>query len=96
LLLRGASPTEQGNILFLPSVGAKHFHSMSEDKEFSGGLGFMVNGFNKNIKWVKIQLRWMDDYTISFINHDREVVKIVKNVYCDQLIDILDYIENED
>ena len=76
----------------MPSVGAKNFHSMSEDKEFSGGLGFMVNGLQHK-GWVKIQLRWMDDYTITFVNKKREVVKVLKGIFCDQLVEMLDYVE---
>ena len=81
-----------GDKWFLPAVGGKNFHSMSECKEFSGGLGFQCNGLNHK-GWVKIQLRWTDTYTISFVNKKREVVRVVEGVYCDQLIEILDYIE---
>lgn len=70
---------------------------MSEEKNFSGGLGFHCNGLNHkgwvNKGWVKIQLRWTDTYTISFVNKKREVVKVVEGVYCDQLIEMLEFLE---
>tara|TARA_B110000211_G_C13970390_1_gene504702 strand:- start:819 stop:956 length:138 start_codon:yes stop_codon:yes gene_type:complete len=37
----------------------------------------------------------MDEYNISFINRNREVVKVVDGVYCDELISVLDYVENK-
>jgi hypothetical protein len=84
-----------GDKWFLPAVGAKNFYSMSESKEFAGGLGFQCNGLNTSVHWVKIQLRWLDDYSIIFFNKNRETVKIVNGVYCDQLIEILDFVENQ-
>ena len=54
-----------------------------------------MNGLHLK-EWVKIRLTFMDEYTISFINRNREVVKVVEGVYCDELISVLDWIENGD
>lgn len=83
-----------GDKWFLRAINGRHFHSISECKEFSGGLGFQCNGLNTNVHWVKIRLRWIDTYTITFFNKQREVVKTCEDVYCSELIQILDYIEN--
>jgi hypothetical protein len=44
---------------------------------------------------VRIQLKWIDTYTISFLNKNGEVVKKVEDVYCEMLVDVLDYIEGK-
>lgn len=76
----------------LGSYGATNFAALSENKERSGGLSFQVNGL-KHKGWATIELRWVDDYTVIFTNKKREVVKRVEGVYCDQLVEVLDYIE---
>ena len=58
----------------LMAWSAKNFSAISESKEFQGGLAFQVNGLTHK-GWVKVCLRWIDDYTIVFINKNREVVK---------------------
>jgi hypothetical protein len=78
----------------LMAWGARNFCAMSESKEFEGGLTFQVNGLTHK-GWVKIGLRWVDDYTITFINKKREVVKTVEGVYCDMLIEVIDWIEGK-
>ena len=76
----------------LGAWAAKNFAAVSESKEFAGGLEFQVNGrIHKG--WVTIKLRWVDDYTITFINKKREVVKVVEGVYCDMLVEIIDWVE---
>ena len=78
----------------LMAWGAQNFAAISESKEFQGGLQFHVNGFHfKGI--VKIQLKWIDTYTITFINKRSGIVKEVEDVYCDMLVDVLDYIEGK-
>jgi hypothetical protein len=78
----------------LMAYGAKNFIALTESKEFQGGLQFEVNGLrHKGI--VRIQLKWIDTYTITFINKRSEIVKEVEDVYCDMLVDILDYIEGK-
>ena len=47
--------------------GARNFSAISETNEFQGGLAFQVNGLT-HTGWVKVCLRWVDDYTIVFIN----------------------------
>lgn len=83
-----------GDRWYLPSVGATHFAVISEKDGYLGGLEFHVNGLNLK-GWVKIRLTFMDEYEISFINRNREVVKVVDGVYCDELISVLDYVENK-
>lgn len=78
----------------LMAYGAKNFIALTESKEFQGGLQFEVNGLHhKGI--VRIQLKWIDTYTITFINKRSEIVKEVEDVYCDMLVDVLDYIEGK-
>lgn len=74
--------------------GAKNFSAISESKEFQGGLAFQVNGIVHK-GWVKICLRWVDDYTIIFINKNREVVKTFEGAYCDMLVSVIDWIEGK-
>ncbi|MDG1518558.1 MAG: hypothetical protein P8Q42_11070 [Flavobacteriales bacterium] len=56
---------------------------------------YKVNGYNHK-GWVSIKLTYMDEYEISFINRNREVVKVVDGVYCDELISVLDWVEKGD
>ena len=39
--------------------------------------------------------KWIDTYTITFFNKKGNAVKDVEDVYCDMLVDILDYIEGK-
>jgi hypothetical protein len=73
----------------LMSYGAQDFVALPEDKSRSGGLMFKVNGhIHKGI--VRINLTWMDEYHIEFVNQKDEVVKDVDGIYFDQLIQVLD------
>ena len=85
---------QYGDRWFLPAVAAKNFIALPESKEFQGGVRFNVNGL-KHKGLVKIELRWVDDYTISFLSRTGEVVRQVEGVYCDMLVDILDYCEGK-
>ena len=78
----------------LMAWGAQNFAAISESKEFQGGIAFQVNGLTHQ-GWVKVQLRWVDDYTITFINKKREVVKIVEGAFCDMLVPVIDFIEGK-
>lgn len=76
----------------LMAYGAHNFAALSNTNERLGGLEFKVNGlFLKG--WCKIELTFMDTYRVLFINRKREVVKTVDECYCDQLIQILDFVE---
>lgn len=86
------SQIKYGDPYALMAWGAKNFAAISPSEEFQGGLAFQVNGL-KVKGWVKVQLRWMDDYTIAFINRNRKVIKTVEGVYCDQLIETIDFVE---
>ena len=79
---------------FLPAVGAQNFVAMPESKEFQGGVKFTVNGL-KHKGSVAIELRWADDYTVSFLDRTGEIVKQLEGVYCDMLIDVLDWVEGK-
>lgn len=68
--------------------------ALPESKEFAGGLRFKVNGL-KFKGYVAIELRWVDDYTITFINKQKQVVKELKGIYCDQLVECIDWIEGK-
>jgi hypothetical protein len=74
--------------------GAKSFFSLSQNQKRVGGLSFQVNGLTHK-GWVTIELDWLDTYTVIFTNKNREVVKTVGGVYCDMLVDIIDFIEGK-
>ena len=76
----------------LMAWGAVSYAAISPSKEFQGGLAFQVSGLTHQ-GWVKVSLRWVDDYTITFINKNREVVKTVEGCYCDMLVSTIDWIE---
>jgi len=78
----------------LMAWGARNFSAITESKEFQGGLVFQVSGL-KHKGWVKICLRHVDDYTIIFINKNREVVKTFEGAYCDMLVPVIDWIEGK-
>ncbi|CAM4388861.1 hypothetical protein [Flavobacterium terrigena] len=74
--------------------GATNFCALEESKEFQGGLSFKVNGVIHR-GWVKVCLRWVDDYNIVFINRNRETVKTFEGAYCDMLVPVIDWIEGK-
>lgn len=74
--------------------GAVQFAAVSPSKDYQGGLAFQVNGLTHQ-GWVKVCLRYVDDYTISFIDVNREVVKTVEGCYCDMLVPVIDWIEGK-
>lgn len=77
----------------LKAWSATNFVSLLPSKEFQGGLKFSVDGLEfKGI--VKIELRWVDDYVVSFIKNGR-LLHQVKNVYHDTLVDVIDYVEGK-
>lgn len=74
--------------------GAKNFLAMPESKEYSGGLRMTVNGLTfKGI--VIIELTWTDEYVVSFINNNGELLKQDKGVFCDNLVQVIDFIEGK-
>ncbi|TXG36678.1 hypothetical protein [Seonamhaeicola maritimus] len=78
----------------LMAWGAKRFISLPESKGVQGGVQFKVNGLTfKN--WVRVELTWLDVYNVTFINTRGEVVKQFDDVYCDMLVDIIDWVENK-
>jgi hypothetical protein len=79
---------------FLPAIGAKNFLALPESKLFQGGIRFNCNGL-KHKGIVEISLRWVDDYSISFLNKAGDEIKSVEGVYCDMLVDVLDWIEEK-
>jgi hypothetical protein len=74
--------------------GATNYVALEESKEYQGGLEFQVNGLTHK-GWVKVCLRWVDDYTIVFVNQNREVVKTTEGIYCDMLVPAIDWIEGK-
>jgi hypothetical protein len=77
---------------FLMAVGAHNYAALSTNEKRAGGLEFKVRGL-KHTGWCKIELTYLDTYRIYFINKKREVVKTVEECYCDQLIQILNFVE---
>ncbi|TPV31934.1 hypothetical protein FJ651_14060 [Paucihalobacter ruber] len=78
----------------LMAWGAQSFCALSENEVRAGGLSFRVNGITHK-GWVTIELDWLDTYNVIFTNRNRNVVKSFEGVYCDQLVDIIDYIEGK-
>jgi hypothetical protein len=76
----------------LKAYGAHHFQEIPKSDEFEGGVRFSVKGLFLQGD-VLIFLTWLDDYTIVFLNQDGTKIKEYINVYCDMLVDVLDYIE---
>ena len=77
----------------LKAWGASEFYSVPVSKEFQGGLQFTVDGVEFK-GTVKIELRWVDDYTISFIRNGK-IRHQLKGVYYDMLVDAIDYVEGK-
>jgi hypothetical protein len=80
------------DVWFLPSIGATGFKFMDESKEFQGGLRFSCNGLVHK-GYVEVLLKWIDTYTVRFIDLQNNVVKSVNDVYCDELVPVIDYVE---
>ncbi len=78
--------------LALMCYGAKNFIALPKSKQYQGGVQFYVSGL-KHKGYVKIELRWVDDYSVTFINSKNQEVKSFQNVYCDMLVGVLDWIE---
>jgi hypothetical protein len=85
---------QYGDRWFLPAVGARNFLALPQTKDFQGGVRFNVNGL-KHKGIVRIELRWVDDYTISFLSKTGETIKQVEGAYCDMLVPILDWVEGK-
>ena len=76
----------------LMAWGAKGFTAQLESKEFQGGVKFLVNGLKfKGI--IRIMLRWVDDYTLTFTSVSGKEIKRFEGIYCDQLVEVIDWIE---
>ncbi len=78
----------------LMAWGGREFVALPESEEFQGGLRFRVNGL-KHKGYVVVQLRWVDDYTVSFLNKKGHLVHKSEGVYCDMLVLIIDWIEGK-
>ena len=76
----------------LGSYAAQNLKVLGTDEDFIGGLEFSCNGYNVKGK-TTIKLHWNDTYTISFYNRNNNLMKTVEGVYCDQLVEVLDFIE---
>lgn len=85
---------QHGDRWFLPAVGAENFLALEQGPEFQGGVRFNVNGL-KHKGIVEIGLRYVDDYTITFLSRTGEEIRKVEGVYCDMLVEILDWIEGK-
>ena len=78
----------------LMAWGANSYCSLSQTKHRVGGLSFKVNGLTHQ-GWVTIELNWLDTYNVIFTNENRDVVKTFEDIYCDMLVNIIDYIEGK-
>ena len=77
----------------LGAYGAKNFIAYEESERYDGGLSFDVNGLHFQGK-VYVMLNWLDEYEIQFVDENQTTVKEVKGVYCDMLVDVLDFLED--
>jgi hypothetical protein len=69
--------------------GATNFTSLHNDGVILGGLGFKVRGAKfKGI--VKVKLMPSDTYNVELETLKGVVKKIITDVYCDQLMTIID------
>ena len=78
----------------LMAYGSRNYVALPESKEYQGGLQFKVNGLHHK-GFVRVQLKWIDTYTITFLNKKGDVKKEVQDVYCEMLVNVLDYIEGK-
>lgn len=78
----------------LMAWGARNYIALPECKEFQGGVRFQVSGL-KHKGFIMVQLRYVDDYTISFIKSNGEMVHQVEGVFCDMLVEVLDWVEGK-
>ena len=74
------------------AYGSTDFMPIVECSDYAGGLAFTVNG-KRHKGNVMIFLKWSDVYHITFISKEGLPVKEFDEVYCDELIKALDYIE---
>lgn len=74
------------------AYGSGDFMPILECSEYAGGLAFTVNG-KRHKGNVMIFLKWSDVYQIIFLSKDGIPVKEIDEVYCDELVRALDYIE---
>ena len=74
------------------AYGTTKVFEIPECKKYMGGLRLTVNGKNHKGN-VMIFLKWSDVYKIVFMSEDGLPVKEVDEVYCDMLVDVLDFIE---
>lgn len=77
---------KQGGVNILMSWGARNFTNF-ENK----GFLFRVSGF-KHKGYVFITLDVSDTYTVHLMNLKCDVIKTIKNVYCDELTEKIDNI----
>ena len=73
---------------------SKQVVATKSTKEFQGGIQMCVNGL-KHKGYVHVQLRWVDDYVVTFLDKKLKLVKEVTGVYCDMLVDVIDWIEGK-
>ena len=77
----------------LMSYGAKDYVALNETDKRHGGFQFRTNGL-KHKGLVLINLMFNDTYTIETVKVRKGEVKVCDSyddVYCDQLIEVLDH-----
>ena len=79
----------------MPSYAAENLTVLPEQTTHQGGLYFKCNGYKVKGS-VHILLHWNDTYTIKFFDNNRNLMKELDGVYCDQLVEVLDYIEERE
>ncbi len=79
-----------GGRMIVWSWGAYDFMAMPPTKDSLGGLEFRVNGRLYQGK-VYVKLAFDDTYTIELRRKEPNPEQVIKNVYCDQLTEVIDY-----
>ncbi len=72
--------------------GTRELMSLDETSKRSGGLQFRVSGSKLRGK-ISIELNHLDTYNVTAYrlrNHEAHVVSQVTDIYCDQLMSIVD------
>ena len=73
---------------------ASNYRILEETKEREGGIEFNVRGSNFTGK-VMIELDWLDEYRVTFINADGSIIKQLPGIHFPELITALHYIEED-
>jgi len=81
-----------GDRMALMAWGASNMQALPMTEDFEGGLDMVVRGITFK-GTVRVQLTYTDEYVVSFFSKAGKLVKKCENVYCDMLVEIIDWVE---